>query len=74
MQEVIKQYGLYDILKNNDIIVMPKKLEGGEKRLAKAVRLTEYGNLIVKYDDDDTGAEHELTSEEVTIRLASTDI
>lgn len=66
MHEVIKQFDLYDILKNQPIIVMPKKLEGGEKRNAKAVRLTPFGNLIVKYDDEET--EHELTSEEVSIR------
>lgn len=64
-KQVLEEYTKYDLVCGNDIIVMPKKKESFEKYEAKAVRIDEYGYLVVKTKD---GKELTLVHEEVSIR------
>jgi BirA family transcriptional regulator, biotin operon repressor / biotin---[acetyl-CoA-carboxylase] ligase len=64
---VLAEYTELDLLCAHErIVVMPKKRENAERRIAKAIGFSSQGFLIVRYEDDQS--EQTLVAAEVSIR------
>lgn len=72
MESILKIYEQWDIIMqqsaSREIIVMPKKRENPERRLAVAMGYSPFGNLKVVFRDDPLQRVVELIAEEVSVR------
>lgn len=71
MESVLQKYEQWDIImqqQSREVIVMPKKRENPERRLAVAMGYSPFGNLKVIFRDDPLQRVVELVAEEVSVR------